>query len=373
MDSLRIAENVVRLRKQKGVTQEEMADFLGVTKASVSKWENKQSMPDIIMLPALASYFDVTVDELLGYEPQLSKEQIRKIYYELGKDFAEKPFEETYAKSEALVKKYYSCYPFLFQICVLWMNHFMLAQEAERQSAVLVRVQELCDHILENCKDTGINSDTIVMRATVDLQCGRAKEVIEGIGNLANPNRIVNQSEGMLIQAYLLSDDREKAEEFTQICMFLHLQMLVGDSIQLLGMHMQEKELCETTIVRTDKVIEAYRMGEVHRNITAAYQYQTAVFKSMHGEKEEALKRLRSFVEIVCIMMREESFLHGDSYFTKLYDWFENMDLGVQMVRSKKLVLEGVKENLKHPAFDSIRKEKEFAGLEKLLASQIPD
>lgn len=40
MESLRIAENIVEFRKKKGVTQEEMASFLGVTKASVSKWEN---------------------------------------------------------------------------------------------------------------------------------------------------------------------------------------------------------------------------------------------------------------------------------------------------------------------------------------------
>ena len=62
LDSLRIAENIVEFRKKKGVTQEEMASFLGVTKASVSKWENGQSMPDILMLPQLATYFDVTVE-----------------------------------------------------------------------------------------------------------------------------------------------------------------------------------------------------------------------------------------------------------------------------------------------------------------------
>ena len=52
MNSLRIAENITRLRKHKGVTQDELASFLGVTKASVSKWENGQSMPDIVLLPA---------------------------------------------------------------------------------------------------------------------------------------------------------------------------------------------------------------------------------------------------------------------------------------------------------------------------------
>ena len=57
----KFGENIIRLRKDKGVTQEQMADFLGVTKASVSKWETKQSMPDISLLPIIASYFDISI------------------------------------------------------------------------------------------------------------------------------------------------------------------------------------------------------------------------------------------------------------------------------------------------------------------------
>ena len=116
MNSLHLAENMVKLRRKRGVTQEELADFIGVTKASVSKWENGQSMPDIILLPQLANYYDVTVDELLGYELQLSKEQIQRIYQELAEAFATEPFEEVFHKSEMLVKRYYSCYRFLAQI-----------------------------------------------------------------------------------------------------------------------------------------------------------------------------------------------------------------------------------------------------------------
>lgn len=44
MSSLRIAENIMHLRKKKGITQDELASFLGVTKASVSKWENGGSL-----------------------------------------------------------------------------------------------------------------------------------------------------------------------------------------------------------------------------------------------------------------------------------------------------------------------------------------
>ena len=55
MNLLHFSENVISLRRARGMTQEQLADFVGVTKASVSKWETKQSLPDILMLPKLAA------------------------------------------------------------------------------------------------------------------------------------------------------------------------------------------------------------------------------------------------------------------------------------------------------------------------------
>ena len=82
----------------KKITQEELARFMGVTKASVSKWETNQSLPDILLLPQLASFFDISVDELLGYKPQLSKEQIQKYYFDFAAQFASEAFEEVMEK-----------------------------------------------------------------------------------------------------------------------------------------------------------------------------------------------------------------------------------------------------------------------------------
>jgi transcriptional regulator with XRE-family HTH domain len=62
---LKIAE----LRKEKGIGQQELADVLGVSFQSVSKWETGVTMPDITLLPNIAEYFNVSVDELLGLKP----------------------------------------------------------------------------------------------------------------------------------------------------------------------------------------------------------------------------------------------------------------------------------------------------------------
>ena len=63
---MNIGNQIQMLRKQNNITQEALACEMGVSIAAVSKWENGNSMPDIVMLCTLADFFDVTTDELLG-------------------------------------------------------------------------------------------------------------------------------------------------------------------------------------------------------------------------------------------------------------------------------------------------------------------
>ena len=60
-----IGKRIALLRKEKGLTQEELATHMGVSPQAVSKWENDQTCPDISALPKLARLLGVTVDELL--------------------------------------------------------------------------------------------------------------------------------------------------------------------------------------------------------------------------------------------------------------------------------------------------------------------
>jgi len=64
---MHIGNKIKELRKQRGITQEQLADSIGVSFQAVSKWENNISLPDITLAPALASYFGVSMDELFDY------------------------------------------------------------------------------------------------------------------------------------------------------------------------------------------------------------------------------------------------------------------------------------------------------------------
>jgi transcriptional regulator with XRE-family HTH domain len=67
-----IGKRIALLRKEKGLTQEELAQHMGVSPQAVSKWENDQTCPDISALPKLARLFGVTVDELLSGKQELA-------------------------------------------------------------------------------------------------------------------------------------------------------------------------------------------------------------------------------------------------------------------------------------------------------------
>ena len=66
-------QRFTRLRKQRGLTQEELGEKIGISGQAVSKWENDASMPDISLLVQLSDILGVSLDDLLGKERQLTR------------------------------------------------------------------------------------------------------------------------------------------------------------------------------------------------------------------------------------------------------------------------------------------------------------
>ena len=75
-----LGKNIAKYRKEKNLTQRQLADLLGISFQAVSKWENNHSMPDVFLLPRLAAALDVSCDMLFGYYPPTFSSPYEELY-----------------------------------------------------------------------------------------------------------------------------------------------------------------------------------------------------------------------------------------------------------------------------------------------------
>lgn len=105
--NLKIGENLRRFRRERELTQEEVASHLGVSFQAVSKWERNEGYPDITLLPSLANYFHVSVDALIGMEDVASAAQRD----DFNRRWAENRAAGLHAENVALMKEALAIFP----------------------------------------------------------------------------------------------------------------------------------------------------------------------------------------------------------------------------------------------------------------------
>jgi len=122
--NLSIGKSIKTLRKEKDLTQEQLAEIFGVSFQAVSKWETGAAYPDIEMLPGIARFFGVTTDELLGVDVSRIEEEIREVVDKVTAMFNERPFdcEKNYVPALSLLRKAVAKFPMSeeLQYCLAW-------------------------------------------------------------------------------------------------------------------------------------------------------------------------------------------------------------------------------------------------------------
>lgn len=81
--NIRIGAIIKKLRAENNITQDALATAIGVTPQAISRWESEGGYPDIELLPALADFFSVSVDELIGYRLSEREEELAAIKREM--------------------------------------------------------------------------------------------------------------------------------------------------------------------------------------------------------------------------------------------------------------------------------------------------
>ena len=207
---IKIGEKIRLLRKKNDVTQDKLADHLGVTPQAVSRWESGVCYPDMNYLPSIADYFSVTMDDLLCYngaqkaakvseyleqvESLLDRDRVGEALELLRAAMAEIPSDPRLQLETA-------------QVLSLYAGMLEESNAGERaraaMDAALTEAVSLCRHILEDCTDDGLHDET--KKVLCDIYAHQ-------LDDLPRAEEIADQLHGMsvsreIIRATMLTGD----------------------------------------------------------------------------------------------------------------------------------------------------------------------
>jgi len=117
---MQIGEVIREYRKRKKITQEEMANRLGVTAPAVNKWENGNSQPDIMLLAPIARLLGITLDMLLSFQEELTAEEIRGLVCEANDMLKSETYEEAIQWAKGRIEQYPNCEQLAWQLAVIF-------------------------------------------------------------------------------------------------------------------------------------------------------------------------------------------------------------------------------------------------------------
>lgn len=357
MKEINIAKVLADKRRRKGITQEELASFIGVSKASVSKWETGQSYPDIVFIPQLASYFNISIDELIDYKPQMTKDDIHKLYRRLSSEFATEPFDDVIIRCHEVIKKYYSCFPLLLQMGILILNHSMLPGDRGKAECLIGEAKDLFIRIRKESDDAKLVGTALYMEALSYIYLGdpnSSLDILEELDADLLPPKL------LMASAYQMTGRIKEAKSTLQAGMFENIVVLFNYLPAYLMLWADTPERFEEVLQRALAVAEVFDLKRLHPVILINMFVSAAQGYVASGRPERALDMLQKYTDIVTGNIYPLS-LHGDGFFDLLDPWLVKLDLGKDMPRDEKTVKRSMYEMMmNNPAFAALANEPRF-------------
>ena len=159
MSKIKIGEKIRLLRKKNDVTQDMLADQLGVTPQAVSRWESGVCYPDMNYLPLIADYFSVSMDELLCYSSLQKAQRVREFMGAVEGLLDRDKVQEAMELLRGALAELPSNFELQLQMAKVLSLHAINAPKAESKAA-LDEAVSLCHHILDDCTDDEIRDET---------------------------------------------------------------------------------------------------------------------------------------------------------------------------------------------------------------------
>lgn len=302
--SINIGRTISRERRRAGITQEALAAHLGVSKAAVSKWEVGQSLPDVSLLPRIAAYFSLTLDELFDWHGELTQEESAALYaevYALG----EKDLASAHERLRALAAEHYSDANLLLMLASLltvWAAGMAtpFAPAGERDGVpdadeLTDETLALLDRVLEVATDPSTLYLAQQQKATTLFQAGRLEEAAALLEPLVR-RQDAGAPTMLLASAYRKLGRDDEALELLQAERLRAASFVLSSLMQEVGMR-GDAAFARTAGEAAETVYAALDMGAMNPFFSATMSLEVAEVLRRAGEKDRALEALAHAVD----------------------------------------------------------------------------
>lgn len=258
---MQLGEVIRQYRKDKNMTQKEMASQLGVTAPAVNKWENGNSLPDIKLLAPIARLFGISTDELLSYEQELTEEEIKEILDKADAMLEAGPYREAFAWGKKKLEQYPNCESLIWQMAVLLDAQRMIQEipDAEVYDAYIVscyiRVLQSKDEKIRNGA-----ADSLFGFYMRKKQYEKAKEYLSYFSE-QNPERKRKQA-----QIYSETGQVEEAYKTYEELLFSEYQSVSATfhGMYLLALKQNDLGVAHMLVDKQVELVKCFEMGKYY-------------------------------------------------------------------------------------------------------------
>lgn len=342
-----IGQNIKRLRRERDITQEALAEFLGITAQAVSGWECDRSMPDIAQLPLLANIFGVTTDEILGVNVAAREANIDEICKKARKTDADGYREEAIR----ILRKGLLDYPNSYKIMVQLAAYLYIVGQFDEALS-------LNQKVMQECTDINIRADATSNLCSLYDHLGQKQKAIETAMTLPELSR--NDLLRFLYTGNALTEFyRENILDMLSTALYQAGQLAFCRDDDGNWVYTADEQLAIL-----QKIIAVYEilLEEKDYNFFAQFMeyayYQSARLYAEKGDAENTLTSLRKMAEF------SQMFLHYPQDAAQTSMLFRGVKYGGWVKSTPDAVAAMVQENLDYmnePQFDFVRNRPEFA------------
>lgn len=292
-----IGTNIYTLRKNKKITQGQLAEKLGVSEQAVSKWENNVCAPDVSLFPVIAEFFGVSIDRLFGYHRQSYEDEVKAI--EKAADDSMDTYKEIEIISDGLSRYPNSARLKTYLAFSLSMVNRMSKDEKEKKEAVEKAIK-LCTEVVDTSGDTKEIDNALTMLMRIYNETGKyekAAETIEKMSAEAYGARIIGK---VHMLGYKKSYAEQEAYAQGSLSSLYHTASHVFESLTSVAIGNKEYEKAINIIDAHEKMLSVFDKGcpDFYATYKIWAKNQKALAYMKIGDKETCLSSLREFIDI---------------------------------------------------------------------------